>query len=58
MAIRRFQLSLITPVLTAFAVIGSLQTPAQSQTVEYWNTSEGELQITDKGAHNYSGTFN
>ena len=57
MALRKFQLSLITPVLTAFAVIGSLQTPVQSQTVEYWNTSEGELQLTDKGAHNYSGTF-
>jgi len=35
MALRKFQLSLITPVLTAFAVIGSLQTPVQSQTVEY-----------------------
>ena len=58
MAARKFQPSLITPVLTAFAVIGSLQTPVQGQTVEYWNTSEGELQLTDKGAHNYSGTFN
>ena len=34
-----------------------MQTPLQSQTVEYWNTSEGELQLTHKGAHNYSGTF-
>ena len=58
MAVRKFKPSLITPVLMAFAVIGSLQTPVQGQTVEYWNTSAGELQLTDKGAHNYSGTFN
>ena len=30
---------------------------AKAQSIEYWNTSEGELQLQSKGRNNYGGNF-
>jgi hypothetical protein len=40
------------------AVGTSFTNTAKAQSIEYWNTSEGELQLSSKGRNNYTGTFN
>jgi len=49
-------------VLTALAVLGGLQIPAQSQRIEdwstNWSTNLGLLKLDKKGNGNYAGTFN
>ena len=45
--------------LAVHCVVGTSSTnTAKAQSIEYWNTSEGELQLQSKGRNNYSGNFN
>lgn len=39
------------------AVGTSSANKAKAQSIEYWNTSEGELQLQSKGRNNYAGNF-
>jgi len=48
----------VVGALAVHFVIGTI-TPykAKAQSIEYWNTSEGELQLQSKGRNNYGGNF-
>lgn len=43
--------------LLAITLFCAIQSPTFSQTVEYWNTNLGELQLTNNGRGSYSGRF-
>ena len=44
--------------LAIHCAVGTSSTnKVKAQSIEYWNTSEGELQIQSKGKNNYAGNF-
>ena len=56
--IHSLKIALVAALAVHCAAGTSSTNKVKAQSIEYWNTSEGELQLQSKGRSNYTGNFN